>query len=73
MAFAKSASNLSNTGSPSPAGQPLTTICNFAPTESPSFISSSNKASNSLTFEGSAKLNLFFVSQSIVSAAIGPI
>jgi hypothetical protein len=36
IAFAKSASSLSNTGSPSPAGMPRTTHSITPPTESPS-------------------------------------
>ena len=75
MAFAKSASNLSKTGSPRPMGQFVTLTPSFAPTELPSSINSENITSRSSNLESSAKkylLDLAFF-KLIVSAEMFPI
>ena len=75
IAFAKSAFNLSKTGSPRPTGQFWTFIFSFAPIESPSLMSSSKNSSSKLIFDLSGKKNLFSLtnSRSTLSADILPI
>ena len=75
IAFAKSASSLSKTGSPRPIGQFITLTPSFAPTELPSSISSSNIELRASNLESSAKKYLFDLAffKLMVSAEIAPI
>ena len=75
IAFARSASSLSKTGSPRPIGQFSTLTPSLAPTELPSAISASNIEFNSSSFDSSAKKYLFVLGASrlILSALILPI
>ena len=59
IALAKSASSLSNTGSPNPIGQFLTLTPSLAPTELPSEINSENILFKSSNLVSSAKKYLF--------------
>jgi len=75
IAFAKSASNLSNTGAPRPTGQFSIVTPSLAPTEFPYVINSANKSSNSGNFDASEKKYLLLLLSVwlILSALITPI
>ena len=75
IALARSASSLSNTGSPNPIGQFLTLTPSLAPTELPSEINSENILFKSSNLASSAKKYLFVFGEFrlILSALILPI